>query len=268
MGWTGIPQVRNHLYRLEIGEDEIRNRSVLLTADDYVKLPHAHITASSETVKAVVQATPVVETITMGDDSTPLSHPQIAADSVVCAADSSLSTVYEENADYVVDYGAGAVRRVVDGSIPSSVPVTVWYVFHHIYQRTLDYYIDYDRGRIRRTTTGGIKDGQEVLIDYQSGGAEFSDSEIGQAIADAETEIKQEIDTTYEHATDPGLQTAATYLALSLLCRNAAGLATSGSGGMNSASWMGLSASYRETAMRLLSWFRRPSPGLNPPKLT
>lgn len=268
MGWTGIPQVRNHLYRLEIGEDEIRNRSVRLTADDYVKLPHAHITASSETVKAVIQAAPVAETISMGDDPASLSHPQVAADSVVCAADSSLSMVYEENADYVIDYAAGTVRRIVDGSIPSGVPVTIWYVFHHVYQRTVDYYIDYERGRIRRTGTGGIEDGQEVLIDYQTGGAEFSDGEIGQAIADAETEIKQEIDTAYEHATDPGLQTAATYLTLSLLCRNAAGLATGGSGGMSAASWMELSASYRETAMRLLSWFRRRSPGLNPPKLT
>jgi hypothetical protein len=268
MGWTGIPQVRNHLYRLEIGEDEVRNRSVRLTSDDYVKLPHLHITESSETVKAVIQSTPVTETIVPGDDPTPLSHAQIAADSVVCAADSSLSVVYEENIDFVIDYAAGAVRRVEGGSIPTGVPITIWYVFYHVYQRTLDYYIDYERGRIRRTTTGGIEDGQEILIDYQSAGAEFSDSEIEQAINDAETEMKQEIDAAYEHATDPGLQTAATYLALSLLCRNAAGLATSGSGGTDAKSWIELSVSYRETAMRLLSWFRRQSPGLNSPKLT
>ncbi len=268
MGWTGIPQIRNHLYRLEAGGNEVRNRPIRLMSDGYANLPHAHIIASSETVKAVIQATPVSETVVLGDDPTPLSHPQIAADSVVCAADSSLSVVYEENADFVIDYAAGAVRRVDGGSIPSGIPVTIWYVFHHVYQRTLDYYLDYERGRIRRTTTGGINDGQEVLVDYQSGGAEFSDSEIEQAINDAETEMKQEIDTVYEHATDPGLQTAATYLTLSLLCRNAAGLATNGSGGMDAKSWMELSVSYRETAMRLLSWFRRQSPGLSSPKLT
>lgn len=268
MGWTGIPQVRNHLFRLEIGEDVVHNRSVRLHSDEYVKLPHMQITASSETVKAVIQATPMSETVVLADDPAPLSHAQIAAESVVCAADSSLSVVYQENADYVIDYAAGAVRRVEGGSILSGVSVTIWYVSHHVYQRTVDYYIDYERGRIRRTTSGGIEDGQEVLIDYQSGGAEFSDSEIEQAIADAENEMRQEIDAAYEHATDPGLQTAATYLALSLLCRNAAGPATSGSVGMDASSWMELSASYRDTAMRLLSWFRRQSPGLHSPKLT
>jgi len=268
MGWTGIPQVRNHLYRLEIGEDEIRNRSIRLMSDDYVKLPHGRILASSETVKAIIQATPVSETITAGDEPTPLSHPQLAADSVVCAADSSLSVVYEENADFVIDYAAGTVRRVEAGAMAAGEPVTVWYVYHHVYQRTLDYYIDYERGRIRRSANGGIEDGQEVLIDYRTGGTEFSDDEVEQAINDAETEIRQEIDPAYAHATDPGLQTAATYLTLSLLCRNAAGLSTNTSGGTNAATWMELSASYRETAVRLMSWFRRQSPGLSSPKLT
>ncbi len=261
--------MRNHLYRLEVGEDDIRNRSIRLISDDYAKLPHAHIIASSETVKAVVRGTPVSETVVLGDDPAPLAHPQIAAETVVCASDSSLAVVYEENTDFVVDYAAGTVRRIDGGTIISGNIVTVWYVPHHIYQRTVDYYIDYERGRIRRTTGGAIEDGQEVLIDYRTGGAEFSDSEIEQAINDAETEIRQEIDAAYQQATDPGLQTAATYLALSLLCRNGAGLVTGGSGGgMSAGSWLELSASYRETAMRLVSWFRRQSPGLNSPKLT
>jgi len=269
MSWTGIHQIRNHLYRLDLGEEEIRNHPVTLSADAHTKLPHAHIAASSETIKAVIQATPVSETVTLNDDAVSLSHPQTVGNTVVCAADSSLTVIYEENSDYSVDYAAGTIRRIEDGAIPSGNCVTVWYVYHHVYQRNVDYTIDYERGRIRRIGSGDIEDGQGVLVDYQLGGSEFSDAEIEQAIAEAEAEMSRLIDTAYQHVTDPGLQTAATYLALSLLCRNAAGVTAGSSTVSKSASaWLELSESYRETAMRLLEWFRSKAPGLRFPRLT
>ncbi len=269
MGWTGTHQIRNHLYRLDLGEEEIRNHSIRLVADTFVKLPHAHILASSETIKAVIGATPVFESIVLGENAESLSHPHIVGNTVVCASDSSLTIIYEENSDFSVDYAAGTVRRIDGGSIPADSMVTVWYLYHHVYQRSADYYIDYERGRIRRIASGGIEDGQEVLVDYQLGGSEFSDAEIEQAITEAEAEMSQLVDAAYQHATDPGLQTAATYLALSLLCRNAAGVtAGSSTTTKNASAWLELSVSYRETAMRLLTWFRRKTPGMQPPRLT
>jgi hypothetical protein len=77
------------------------------------------------------------------------------------------------------------------------------------------------------------------------------------------------IDAQYKESTDPALQTAATCLTLSLLCRNSAGIVATGleGGERNSSGWLDLAESYRDTAMRLLRWFRRESVNLKPPRL-
>jgi hypothetical protein len=269
MNLTNLNLVRNHLYRLNLGEGEIRNNSFRLSSEKYSTLPHSRVISASESVKAVENTIPLLETIVLGDDPVLLSHSQLVLDTIVCADNSSLSMLYQENVDYTIDYAAGSVKRISSGSIDSGAEVTLWYLFYHIYQRGVDYYFDYERGRLRRITSGSIEEGQEITVDYRLGSTEFSDSEIDQCIIEAESEIVHLIDQTYRDSLDPALQTAATCLALSLLCRNSAGITAAGVEGTNKISsvWIELEQSYRETAYRLLTWFRGESPGLNPPKL-
>ena len=269
MNLTGISQIRNHLYRLNVGEGEIRNRAIRLTSDGYTSLSHAHVVASSETVKAIKNTIPFSEETVIGSEPVSLKYRYLAADTVVCANDSSLSKLYQENLDYMIDYSLGTITRVDGGSIPSDSSITIWYLFYHVYQRSIDYYIDYERGRLRRIASGDIEEGQELLVDYRLGSSEFSDSEIEQCIAEAEAEIMHIIDPVYGESTDPALQTSATCLALSFLCRNSAGITATGLGGadQHSSVWLELARSYRETAMRLLTWFRRDTPDLKSPRL-
>lgn len=269
MNLTGISQIRNHLYRLNVGTGDIRNCALRLKSDEYAVLPHSHLVTGSETVKAIKNTIPSTESILLGSSPVSLKHQPLAIDTVVCAADSSLSCLYQENLDFLVDYPAGMLTRIDGGSIPSNSQVIVWYLYYHVYQRNVDYYIDYERGRLRRIASGDIEEGQEIRVDYLLGSSEFSDSEIEQCISEAEAEITHLIDPVYQDSTDPALQTAATCLALSLLCRNSAGITATGLGGadQNSSIWLELAESYRQTSMKLLTWFYRESPNLKPPHL-
>ncbi|MEE9442875.1 MAG: hypothetical protein V3V99_09440 [candidate division Zixibacteria bacterium] len=270
MSLTSISTVRKHLYRLNLGQSEIRNFAIRLVSDNHVSLPHSHIVTSSEAIKAIESSVPTQENITLNDDPVSLSNQMVAAGTVVCANDSSLTTVYQENIDFSIDYLNGTVRRIEGGSISSGSTVSIWYLFYHAYQKNIDYTIDYTRGHVNRLASGSIEDGQELLIDYQLGATEFSDEEVNQCILEAEAEIGLLIDDSFKESVDPALQTAATYLSLSLLCRNSIGFAQAGasSSTKDARLWLELSASYRETAMRLLNWFRPESPLLHTPKLT
>lgn len=270
MSLTTIERIRHHLSRINAGAGEVRGQTVRLTADGYVTLPHDHIVAESETVKAPAGDVPVSETLTVTTVPTALSHPAVISGTSVCARDSSLSSIYQENIDYLIDYTDGTLARVDGGNITEGQTVIVWYQHYIVYQPDLDYAVDYDGGRIRRIASGNIAAGQEVLIDYRLGITPLSDEEIQGGMEAAEAEIFHTIADDYRESTDPALQTAATFLTLSHLCRNAAALAASGGGSSNqsqSSFWLTLSASYRETAERLLTWFRQSAPGLRPPRL-
>ncbi|MDD4050782.1 MAG: hypothetical protein PHR28_02630 [candidate division Zixibacteria bacterium] len=269
MSLTTIDRIRHHLSRINSGAAEVHDQAVRLASDGYVALPHAHIVSGSEAVKATAGDIPVSERLTLEMVPAPTTYREIIPGTVVCARDSSLSRVYQENVDFVVDYAAGTIGRLDAGGIDSGDAIIIWYQYYQIYQRDVDYTIDYEQGRMRRIAAGGIALGQEVLVDYQLGITPLADEEIEQGITDAEAEIVHAIAPEYRESTDPALQTAATFLTLSLLCRNAAGLAASGgtSSQTQLSFWLELSKSYRETAERLLTWFRQSVPGLRPPRL-
>jgi hypothetical protein len=270
MSLTTIDRIRHHLSRINAGSGEVRGQTVRLISDGYVALPHTHIVSESETVKSPAGDVPVSETLAAGSVPAALIYPAIIPGTTVCAQDSSLSRLYQENIDYLIDYAAGTVARIDGGAIADGATVIIWYQHYVVYQRGLDYVVDYDGGRIRRTGSGNIAAGQEVLIDYRLGITPLSDDEIQGGIEAAEAEISHAVASDFRESTDPALQTAATFLTLSHLCRNAAALAASGGGTSNqsqSSFWLTLAASYRETAERLLTWFRQSAPGLRPPRL-
>jgi len=269
MSLTSVSQVRSHLYRLNLGEGSIRNQPLRLTVLQYSALPHGRIVSDSDRVKAVASDIPISERITLSGAPVALSQQPPVPATVVCAADDSLSTIFQENLDFSVDYAAGTINRIDGGEIASGSTITAWYLYYRTYRRDIDYSIDYERGRVRRTSGGGIEDGQELLVDYSVGDAEFSDSEIAQCIEEAEAEIEHLVDPDRVTLSDPAIMAAATFLALSLLCRDSAAISAAGVSGAGTTStlWITLSQSYRETALRLLLWFRRTLPSLKPPQL-
>ena len=119
MNLSGISQIRNHLYRINVGEDEVRNRPIRLSSGEYTTLPHAHIVVASEVVKAIKNTVPSSEVITLSTEPVSLRKKHLAIGTVVCADDSSLSRVYQENLDYIIDFSAGTVTRTSGGAIPA-----------------------------------------------------------------------------------------------------------------------------------------------------
>lgn len=263
-----INQVHSHLYRLNLGEGQIRNQAIRMAAHEYSSLPHPRIVAGSEMVKAAAGEIPTAEQITLGADPALLANRPPIPGTVVCAADDSLGIIYQENVDFAIDYLQGTITRIAAGAIPDNAEVTVWSLSYRTYRNGTDYTIDYDRGRVRRLDSGSIEDGQELLVDYSLGDTQFTDAEIEQCLSEAEAEIGKLVDPVFVDSADPALSSAATFLTLALLCRDSAAIAAgSGATSATAVPWLTLAASYRETAVRLLSWFRRGLPGLKPPQL-
>jgi hypothetical protein len=275
MNLTSISQVRSHLQHLlagpegQAGGGVVRDMRIIAPLDGWSNLPHTRLIIDSEKFKAVRTEQPTFDSIVLGDDPVTLPHRDIIPGSTVIAADSSLSVIYEEFLDYTIDYEEGRLSRVQTGSISSGQAIALWIVYYRVYTKGEDYEIDYVRGRWSRHVSGLIEPGQELLVDYRLASAGFSDEEITQAIVESEAEIGRDIDAQFSDSTDPALQSAATFLTLAILCRNAAGASLSSQLSRPDAAshWLTLAGSYRETALRLLRWFRRPSPDKSFPKL-
>ncbi|MEZ5360147.1 MAG: hypothetical protein R3F48_15125 [Candidatus Zixiibacteriota bacterium] len=268
MSLTNISIIRSHLFRIKTGDESHRNVAIRLSSALSTQLPHTRLVSACEQVKAIEQVEPESEQVILADSSVSLAHKELAAGTVVCAADTSLSRVYREHIDFSVNYADGTVQRIDSGAIPFGTEVHVWYVYYHIYRRNIDYTIDYEKGTVRRLNAGDIEDGQELFIDYQTGDIDISDDEIEQCIKEAEAEMSILIDSKYANSIDSALQTASTCLALSYLARNTAGAVhtTASSTANGSNYWLNLAASYRETALRLLAWYKPASPSLNSPR--
>ena len=120
MSLTNITQVRNHLYRLNLGEGSIRNQSIRLVALQYATLPHSRIVQGSESVKSPGTDTPVSDRLTLGSLPVSLNQKPVISGTVVCASDDSLTTIFQENVDYAVDYANGTINRIDGGEIVSA----------------------------------------------------------------------------------------------------------------------------------------------------
>ena len=268
MSLTNVTYIRRHLGQMSFGGGTVRNQSMRLVAFDYSVLPHRNVVSNSEKVKAVVNETPISESITFSSDAKNLNHQYLVSHSIVIASDDSLTEVYQENVDYTVDYDKGIISRAATGRISSGATAVVWYLYYRLYISGEDYVFSPLSGSIKRINGGSIADGQEVLVDYELGAVDFTDEEIEQAIAEAESEINHLIDDSYRESTDPALQTAATMLTLVYLCRNAAGGTTANNNvGETAASWMTLAVSYEESARRLLRIFGRNQSNLHFPNI-
>jgi hypothetical protein len=271
MAFTTREIVKKHILDRHLGSDSAEDEPVVLTGTDYARLRHKSIIEESEKVKGKEQIEPTREDIDFqGSDDFNLSHGELIRETVVMAGDSSLGIIYIENVDYHIDYNAGRVSRIADGSIPAGGSAVVWYLYYRVYQRGSDYDLDYRKGSIRRRSGGDIESGQRVLVDYTAEFSGLDDEAMDNAIAEANERILSYIDDAHHDSTDRALVTAETYLALSIVCRARAMETISPSKNLanraaESKSWVELSNTYKKEAYVILSKFSGAIGSLKPP---
>jgi hypothetical protein len=221
-------------------------------------------------VGAIRKNEPSLETVTLGSTPITLSSSHIVAESVTVASDKSLGTIYTETVDYTLNCDTGEIARLPDGSIPAGSEVTVWYFHYEPYTEGEDYSADYQWGRIKRLAGGNIADGQMVMVGYEPSGANIEDSLLETAVSEANAIVQSKIDPEGRFGADAVLQTAATYLAVSIACRSTAVICMGT--GINqkqvSSDWLKLSDNYRNDFEALLKSFRPEVSRLKPPVRT
>ncbi len=272
MPYTSIDLIRNHISFEGAPGGTQRNYPIIFSGTQWISLPYRGLLSGSVAVKAAGSIQPSFENIILGNEPIALAARQIAAESVTIASDRSLGTIYAENTDYAVDPINAAVRRIPGGNISEGASVAVWYIPYIIYEEGTDYSVNYTEGMIRRLAGGAIQDYQAVLIDYEISVGAIDDVIISQAISEADAVVERDIDSGQSFGADPTLQTAATYLTVSLLCRMAASghlvQSTLAKNAQNASSWLALAESYRGDYDRLIKPYRPQATRLSGPTRT
>ncbi len=220
MSWTNRTTVKTHFQDAETGILHIENESATLSGTDETVLSHRLLTEDSETVKWCTLKAPVADGLILldGTDWENLAHSNILPYSVVVALNETLSTIYVDEKDYIIDREQGRIRRTASSSIPSQTNVMVYYLYDTPFVKTTDYTIDYDAGTLTRVDDGGIPDGATVKVDYDIAAVSLSDALIDQAIVEAEDKILTHLSTDYNASSpDQGLKTGATELAIAII---------------------------------------------------
>jgi len=263
MPYTSPKLVRAHLSGLRATDLPVSDVPVVLNGADPVQLPHVGLVESSVAVKALQSSAPEMEEIALTVEWVSLTYTNIVARSVVVGSDSSLTTVYVENTDYIVDYAGGRIRRLPEGSIFVGGTVSVFYDAYRIYIKGDDYTIDALNGLISRNPAGAITDGQTVLVDYMVGLGTISDAVIENAIVEIDDAVVTMLDPAYYDQPTPGIVIGETHWVVAAVCRMQAAATLTESdalivGAHNLARiWLDLADRYEQSGRERLSQFAK-----------
>jgi hypothetical protein len=265
MSWTSLSIIRQHLQDSGIAVDSIRDEKHTLIGTEITQLGHAYISDDSEKVKTIDSVTPYYDGSNRlsGTSWKSLDHESIVSGTFVAASSTLLNTIYIEDVDFVVDYDAGKIKRVADGSIPDNAMVYIWYQYYTVHSRDADYSIDYEAGTLQRLAGGGIADGSQIWADYTLSVFTIMDNLVNQAIIEAEGKILDRLSPDYSSdSTDQGLKTGATELTLSIMSREMATEAmriyASDQAAAIAKQWRELSLRYEQQAWKTLARFLAP----------
>lgn len=258
MSYTNVDLVRRHISFDESGTGLRRDQPVTFADQEWVNLPGRNLMKDSVLVKAVCNYSPVFEEVVVVNGTITLNNSHLLPDSVTAASDSSLGLIFRENIDYSVDTGNGVITSIEGGALPANGRIAVWYYHYSVYIEGHDYSIDYSAGKIRRLVGGDIQPGQTVLVDYELSVSRIDDELINQAVSEANALIEKQVDPHRQFGADGALQAAATYLAVSLVCRMAAAgeLISVANGHQSAAAWLKIAESYRGDYEDYLKSFR------------
>lgn len=267
MSYTNVELVRKYISLGNLPGGLQKNYKVVFAGLAPIKLPGHSIIKDTVVVKAIGSSEPTYEDVTLDDTAKSLAHVELVPNSVALASDSSLGTIYTENADYSIDHANGTIIRIDGGGIASGSKNAVWYDYYIKYNEDSDFSVGYQSGTITLLTGSAIQIGQTVLIDYQLLQSFLNDEIITEAVNQANAIVEDEIDTEQTYGADLVLQTAATYLALSLLCRieTAGSLRYGGNGDREARWWLSLADSYRVDFEKLIKKFHPGASQLNRP---
>ncbi|HUV29497.1 MAG TPA: hypothetical protein VMY05_00200 [Acidobacteriota bacterium] len=268
MSYTNADQVRHHLVARFPIQGRVSNQAVVIRSDDYISFYGGAVDQSSLVVKSLQANEPTRVDVTLGAGRNALGTSPLVPGSVVVASDSSLGTVYVENADYVVDYETGELMIKDGGSLSAGQDVTAWCIAYREYTAGADYEVRADRGEIRRLAAGDIAGGETLWLDYSPVYQTFDDEVVNNAVITANGLVEREVDKDRQFGADPMLVTAATYRALEVVCRTSAVRELSGtdSGDRKALAWMKLAEEYAAEAARLLRSFRPPGMNASAPR--
>lgn len=262
--------VRTHLAGLRTGESHFSGEPVTLSGTLPAQLAFTGLVPDSLVLKSQHAGPPNRETRVLPADWTNLNHTHLVPGSVLVAADSSVTVVYAENEDYVVNSQAGQIRRLTSGAIPADMAVTIWYARFRLYTEGDDFTVEAADGIIRRVATGQIADGQTVLADYTVSPGNIQESAITHAIAEAAESVLAFIDAKFHDLHSPALVIGETHWAVAALCRMraAAALAESQPGHTALAqSWITLAAQYDQSGQRYLAPHAQRTPPRQSPRI-
>jgi hypothetical protein len=247
--------------------DQVCDAPVVMRATESMVFCAGSVQESSVVVKSLRDGDQVRRTVVFSSGEATLQGELPVPGSLVVGSDSSLGRVYVENSDFVADYASGALRLKDGGVIASGQTVVVWYVPYVVYHADVDYRLDAEKGMISRMSGGSIADGETVFIDYVPLQAGFDDDVIAVAVREANGQIERDVDPGKEFGADSVLVSAATYRALSIVCRTAAARELAGPRGMDriASGWLKLGEDYSGMADRLLRDFRAPLIGPSSP---
>jgi hypothetical protein len=270
MSYTNIELVKKHISLDDAGYGLRRDYPVIFIEQEWIVLPGRGLVKSSLRVKAIRDYSPVSEEIVLSDGIVSLTNNYLVPNSTTVASDSSLGTIYKENTDYSVDCDNGKIRRLDGGSIECDSTVSVWYYHYSLYGEDSDYGVDYREGMIRRLPGSTIETNQTVLVDYQLSGNQLDDPILSEAVLEANAIVERQVDRHRQFGADPILQTAATFLAVSLVCRMmaASDLKFDPLGRQTASAWLSLAESYRNDYDGLLKGFRPQAARLSGPSHT
>ena len=267
MSYTNVELVRKYITFGDLPGGLQTNYPITFAGFEEVLLPGHSIIKDTVVVKAVGSVEPTYEAVTLGDSSLSLANDQLVPNSVAVASDTSLGTIYTENSDFAIDYTEGKIVRMDGGAIAGDSKVALWYQYYTQYNENSDFSISYQTGKITRLAGSAIQINQMVLVDYQLLQSYLNDEIIIEAVNQANAIVEGAIDTEQTFGADLVLQTAATYLAISLLCRiEAAGcLRYGGNGDKETRWWLSLGESYRTDFEKLIKKFHPGASRLNHP---
>jgi hypothetical protein len=270
VSYTTVEQVQSYLDSNAPIAERVRDQPVTLLGTTPVRFFGGAVDGASFVAKGIrdVELARTLVTLVAGPNQ--LSAAPIQRGSVVAASDSSLGTVYIENADFVVDYDAGTIEIRPGGSLEIGRTIVVWYRPCLLFLEGVDYLLDLARSEIRRVSSGRIASGETICLDYSPLFKDFTDELLTGAVNEANGLIEREVDPAGDFGADPRLSGAATCLALDNICRAAAMrvLASRPDDDRAALAWLKLSDSFAARAEQLVKSFRPPIIGPASPALS
>lgn len=238
-----------------------------LTGTQNTQVAPGPIVPGSVTVKSAGQVAPTSEGVEFISDTIVASGAPLVPGSLTLASDSSLGVIYSEGIDYTVDHVTGAVKRASGGAISSGAAAHLWYFPYTVYVEGVDYLVDEINGQVKRIGSGAILSGASVIVDFEAETPGFTDDVFNEAALEANQRVSNAVDPNGDFGANLILQTAATYLGASIICRIAATAAlVTDTQGKNASLWLEISRSFAKDASDLLDAFRPPGAALSGPK--